>query len=89
MATYEALEHLGLVETINDNIRDNNSIFGQVYNELSQGDNVEDANYEARKNIPTLFKNAIYGKIKTKIDITQLGFDYAIFDESHFLKSYY
>ena len=86
LGTYEALEHLGLVETINDNIRDNDSIFGKVYNEISQGDNVEDANYDRIRNIPVLFKNAIYGKIKTKIDITQLGVDYAIFDESHFFK---
>ena len=86
LATYEALEHLGLVMQDNYELRNNETLFGKVFNEISQGDYVSDANFNASRNIPVLFRDAVYGKIKTKLDIRELGFDYAIFDESHLLK---
>jgi hypothetical protein len=86
VATYEALEHLGLVMQENYELRDNNSLYGRVFNEVSQGDLVYNANYEATRNLPVLWRDSVYGKTKTKLDIRELGFDYAVFDESHLLK---
>jgi len=86
LATYEALEHLGFVLENNYELRNNREFFGRIFNEISQGDNVSDANYDASKNLPVLWRDAVYGKTKTKVDIRQLGLDYAIFDESHLLK---
>jgi hypothetical protein len=86
LATYEALEHLGLVMNDNFELRQNNTIFGSVFNEISQGDFISNANYEATRNLPVLWRDAVYGKTKTKLDIRELGFDYAVFDESHLLK---
>jgi len=86
LATYEALEHLGLVMQQNYELRDNNSLFGRVFNEVSQGDLISNANYEATRNLPVLWRDSVYGKIKTKIDVTQLELDYVVFDESHLLK---
>jgi hypothetical protein len=86
IATYEALEHLGFVMKDNYELRDNNSLFGQLFNEFSQGDEVSEANYKAKRNLPVIWRDAVYGKIKTKIDIRELGFDYVVFDESHLLK---
>jgi hypothetical protein len=86
LATYEALEHLGLVLRNNNDLRDNDSIFGKVYNEISQGDDIYDANYAVQKNNAVLLRDAVYGKKRTKIDINDLGIDYVVFDESHLLK---
>ena len=86
IATYEALEHLGFVMKDNIELRDNEGLFGRLFNEISQGDDIEDANYNVARNLPVLWRDAVYGKIKTKIDIRDLGFDYAIFDESHLMK---
>jgi len=86
LATYEALEHLGLVMQENYELRDNNSLYGRVFNEVSQGDLVSNANYEATRNLPVLWRDSVYGKTKTKLDVRELGFDYAVFDESHLLK---
>jgi hypothetical protein len=86
IATYEALEHLGLVMQENSELRDNSSLFGRSFQEISQGDLIEYANYDATRNLPVLWRNSVYGKTKTKIDIGQLGLDYAVFDESHLLK---
>lgn len=86
LATYEALEHLGLVMQENYELRDNNSLYGRVFNEVSQGDLVGNANYEATRNLPVLWRDSVYGKTKTKLDVRELGFDYAVFDESHLLK---
>ena len=70
----------------NNELFDNNGIYGKLFNEISQGDYIGNANYDASKNLPVLWRDSVYGKIKTKIDITALGFDYVIFDESHLLK---
>lgn len=86
VATYEALEHLGLVMQENSELTNNNSLYGRLFNEISQGDSVSNINYDATRNLPVLWRDSVYGKIKTKIDITQLGLDYAVFDESHLLK---
>ena len=86
LATYEALEHLGLVMQDNMELRDNNSLYGSLFTDISQGDFVSNANYQATRNLAVLWRDSVYGKKNTKIDITQLGFDYAVFDESHFLK---
>lgn len=86
LATYEGLEHLGLVLDNNNELYDDDSEFGQIYNEISQGDDISSANYNAKRNLPVLYRDAVYGKIKTKLDIRQLGIDYAVFDESHLLK---
>lgn len=86
IATYEALEHLGLVLNNQYELSDNDSLYGSLFNEISQGDNISDINYEASNSLPTLWKESVYGSKKTKIDIGELGFDYAVFDESHLLK---
>ena len=86
LATYEALKHLGLVMQNNTELTDNDSIFGSVFQEISQGDFISDANFDAIKNYEVLFRDSVYGQIKTKIDVSQLGLDYAVFDESHLLK---
>jgi hypothetical protein len=86
IATYEALEHLGLVMQDNYELRDDDSVFGMLFNEISQGDSVSEANYKAIRNLPVLWRDAIYGKIKTKLDISSFGFDYVVFDESHLMK---
>jgi hypothetical protein len=86
LATYEALEHLGSVMQENNELRDNNSLYGRVFREISQGDRISNANYNATRNLPVLWRDSIYGKIKTKIDISQLELDYVVFDESHLLK---
>ena len=86
VATYEALEHLGLVMQENFELRDNNSLYGRLFYEVSQGDSVSNINYDATRNLPVLWRDSVYGKTKTKIDISQLGLDYAVFDESHLLK---
>jgi hypothetical protein len=86
LATYEALEHLGLVMQMNGELRDNRTLYGRVFTEISQGDFVSNINYNADKNLPVIYRNSVYGKIKTKLDIRDLGLDYAVFDESHLLK---
>lgn len=86
LATYEALEHLGLVMQENFEFRDNGSLYGRCFNEIGQGDFISNANYNASRNLPVLWRDAVYGKIKTKVDIRELGVDYVVFDESHLLK---
>jgi cell division protein ZapA (FtsZ GTPase activity inhibitor) len=86
IGTYEALEHLGLVMANNFEMRDNDSEFGVLFNEISQGDEVSEINFNVKRNIATIFKDAVYGKRKTKLDIREFGFDYVVFDESHLLK---
>jgi hypothetical protein len=86
IATYEALEHLGLVMQDNSELRDDDSVFGMLFKEISQGDSISEANYNVSKNLAVLWRDAIYGKIKTKLDISSLGLDYVVFDESHLLK---
>jgi hypothetical protein len=86
VATYEALEHIGLLMDNGMELFDNNSIYGKLFNEISQGDRISNANYDAKKNLPVLWRDSIYGKTKTKIDVNAFGFDYVIFDESHLLK---
>jgi len=89
LATYEALEHIGLLMDNGMELFDNTSIYGQLFNEISQGDRISNANYDAKKNLPVIWRDAIYGKTKTKIDVNAFGFDYVIFDESHLLKKVY
>jgi hypothetical protein len=89
MATYEGMKRLGLVQRdINDRymIRDDNSIYGIVYNELSQGDDISNANYDTKTGLPVLYRNSVLGKKRQKLDIRELGFDYVVFDESHYMK---
>ena len=86
LATYEALEHLGLVLDNNTELFDDDSFYGEIFREISQGDLISNANYDVQKNTPVLYRNSVYGKYKTKLDIRALGFDYAVFDESHLLK---
>jgi hypothetical protein len=70
----------------NYELRDNRSFYGKMFNEISQGENVSNISYDADKNIAVLWRDSIYGKIKTKVDIRELGLDYVVFDESHYLK---
>lgn len=86
LATYEALEHLGSVMQDNYQLRDNNSLYGRLFIEISQGDRISNANYNATRNLPVLWRDSVFGKVKTKIDISQLELDYVVFDESHLLK---
>ena len=85
-ATYDGLKHLGLLLEDKAQLKNNYGLYGELFSEISQGDNVSSINYNAKNSLPVLWKNAVFGKNKTKVDITDLGIDYAVFDESHFLK---
>lgn len=85
-ATYDALEHLGFVLEGRNELTNGYGVYGELFNEISQGDSVSDINYDSKNSLPVVWKNAIYGKKRTKIDIRQLEIDYAVFDESHLLK---
>lgn len=84
-ATYDALEHLGL-SLHGNSLFNNDSLYGELFNEISQGDNVNDINYDSKTSLASRWKDAVFGKKKTKVDISELGIDYAVFDESHYLK---
>jgi superfamily II DNA/RNA helicase len=89
MVTYEGMKRLGLtMKEPNDRYMksDDNSLYGQVYNELSQGDDISNANYKTKTGLAVLYKNSIFGKTRKKIDIREIGFDYVVFDESHYMK---
>jgi len=89
IATYDALEHLGLSWNNRGNeyeLKDNDSLFGQLFKQISQGDDIENINFNTEKSLPSLWKNAIYGKVRTKVDISELDIDYTVFDESHLMK---
>lgn len=86
LITYDGLEHLGFVMEDNDELRDNRSFYGKIFNEVTEGEDVRFISYNADKNLGVLWRDSVYGKTKTKLDIRQLGFDYAVFDESHYIK---
>lgn len=89
MATYEGMKRLGLVVrdyADKQMLRDDYSIYGKVYQELSQGDDISNANYETKTGLPVLLKNSVIGKKRQKLDIRELGLDYVVFDESHYMK---
>jgi hypothetical protein len=85
-ATYDGLKHLGLLLEDKTQLKNNYGLYGELFNEISQGDDVSSINYNAKNSLPVLWKNAVFGKNRTKVDISDLGIDYAVFDESHFLK---
>jgi|688.fasta_scaffold03184_35 hypothetical protein len=85
-ATYDALEHLGFMLDDESDLRNEYGLYGELFNEISQGDNISTVNYNSKSSLPIIWKNAVYGKNRTKIDIRDLEIDYAVFDESHFLK---
>jgi hypothetical protein len=86
LITYDGLEHLGFVMQDNEELKDNRSFYGKTFNEVSQGENVRVISYDADKNLAVLWRDSVFGKIKTKIDVRQLRLDYAVFDESHYIK---
>ena len=90
IATYEGLKHLGLSQE-NDisDVREEGSLFGQVYVELSQDGNFENANFNSTSNFDAKFYQAIFGKEKDILSVKDFEFDCAIFDESHFIKNNY
>ena len=86
LATLEALEHIGLLDM---DYKDDSSFQGQMFREWTQGDYVSDGNENSKTGGYTLWKEAVYGRIRTKVDISRLGTDFVVFDESHFLKKVY
>ena len=91
LTTYEGLSQLGIEELTIDqraDINSNNSYFGKMYNELTQGDNLERLKYYGKSNnFSNELEIMIYGGVgKNKIYLKDLGIDYAVFDESHNFK---
>jgi hypothetical protein len=91
VTTFEGLSQLGVEELSIDqrvDINSNDSFFGKMYNELTQGDNLERLKYYGKSNaFADELEIMIYGGVgQNKIFLKELGIDYAIFDESHNFK---
>jgi N12 class adenine-specific DNA methylase len=91
VTTFEGLSQLGVEELSIDqrvDINSNDSFFGKMYNELTQGDNLERLKYYGKSNaFADELEIMIYGGVgQNKIYLKELGIDYAIFDESHNFK---
>ena len=86
IATLQALKHIGLLDM---DYRDDSSLQGKMFREWTQGDFVSQGNQYSKTSNYSLWKEAVYGRIRTKVDISRLGTDLVVFDESHFLKKVY
>jgi hypothetical protein len=90
LATYEGIKHLGLCKITNEfQTADRFSLFGSIWQELSQGGDFDFADFTATSNLDAKLYKAVYGKINDIIDLGEFNFDGAIFDESHFVKNTY
>jgi hypothetical protein len=86
IATLQALKHIGLLGM---DYKDDSSLQGKMFREWTQGDYVSQGNQYAKTSDYSMWKEAVYGRIRTKVDISRLGTDFVVFDESHFLKKVY
>lgn len=91
ITTFEGLSQLGVEELTIDqrvDINSNDSFFGKMYNELTQGDNLEKLKYYGKSNnFADELEIMIFGGVgQNKIYLKELGIDYAVFDESHNFK---
>jgi hypothetical protein len=90
VCTYEGLAKLGCesLESFNEErLNDNESPFGIIYNELSQGEFVEGLDEDSGSNLYRGVRQEMFGDVrKPKIYMKELGVDYMVFDESHFFK---
>ena len=88
ICTYEGLRYLGKKLDAPYELGDNSSLFGRLFNELSQGEEVNNfVRYGKKSGLATKLEDVMYGiDDKRKIDINNLGLDYAVFDESHYFK---
>jgi len=91
VTTFEGLERLGVEELSIDEretINSNDSFFGRMYNELTQGDDLNKLRFYGKSNnFADELEIKIYGGVgDNKIYLEELGIDYAVFDESHNFK---
>ena len=91
ITTFQGLSQLGVEELSIDqrvDINSNDSFFGKMYNEITQGDNLERLKYYGKSNnFADELEIMIYGGVgENKIYLKDLGIDYAVFDESHNFK---
>ena len=84
--TKTGIRRLGVYKpNIEEDINQNDSFFGQIFYELSQGEEIENMRGYGRENP---FANKIESALfeapeKPKIYLSELGIDFACFDESH------
>lgn len=88
VCTYEALEKLGLNLKNDSDLGDNNSVFGKLFTELTQGEYIENyISMDKTSATANSLQEVIYGiDDKRKLDINEFGWDFAVFDESHTFK---
>jgi hypothetical protein len=95
MTTYEGLRNLGaesLLSNERDSINVNTSLYGTIYRELSQGEEIENVkgwvSGQARGlALAESLEDAMFGSVgNPKVYLKELGIDYAVFDESHNFK---
>lgn len=88
ICTYEALGYLGLKLNDADDLINNQSTFGKLFTELTQGELVENFQRMGKVNmVSKTLANVLHGtEDKRKIDLYELGVDYGVFDESHTFK---
>ena len=92
VCTYEALQYIGSekYDATSDDMTNANSFMGEIFRELSQGDNLREVNQDANVNNSTLvskLQHTLYGDLAhPKIFANELGIDYLVVDESHFFK---
>ena len=89
--TYQGLEYLGSEKRTLENtseLQAEGSLYAKMYNEISQGDILEDAIMGGK--LPKLaenISNELFGSpTKAKVFLKDLGIDYLVVDESHFFK---
>ena len=88
ICTYEGLRYLGKRLEDSYELGNPDSLFGTLFHELSQGEQIDNfVRYGKKSGLATKLEDVIYGiDDKRKIDINDLGLDYAVFDESHYFK---
>jgi hypothetical protein len=91
ICTYEGLRYIGNKLGDSSELADNDSVFGKLFHELSQGEEVNNFVYANRPSgLSKKLEEVVYGiDDKRKLDIDELGLDYAVFDESHYFKKVY
>jgi hypothetical protein len=87
ICTYESLQKIGLKLNDPSDLGFNDSIFGKLFNEITQGEQIQNFPRNERGGTAKLLEDIIYGiDSKAKVDINEFGWDYAVFDESHTFK---
>jgi len=90
LATYDGIKHLGLSKLTNEGQKyAENSKFATIWQELSQGNRFQFADFSKATTLDAKLYKAVYGTINDIIDLGEFNFDGAIFDESHFIKNTY